>query len=170
MMLFENEKDQIDAVEYEHFRADLMQAENLIYIMDNCGEIVLDKLVIQELKKEYPHLNIMAMVRGKDAINDATLEDARMTGINCEVSIIDNNSSVQGVILSLLTKETQDIWNAADIIISKGQGNFESLYGCGKNIYYLFLCKCELFTKRFGVEQFQGMFLNENRIEKGLAE
>lgn len=165
MILFQNEKDQIDSAEYENFRTDLARSDNLIYIMDNCGEIVLDKLVIQELKKQYPHLHIMAMVRGKDAVNDATMEDARMTGIDQEVSVIDNNSSVQGVILPLLTKETKAIFDGADIIISKGQGNFESLYGCGKNIYYLFLCKCDLFTKRFGVERFEGMFLNENRIK-----
>jgi len=53
----------------------------------------------------------------------------------------------------------------ADLIIAKGQGNFETLFGCGKNIYYIFLCKCDLFTKRFNMEKFQGIFINESNVK-----
>ena len=87
-----------------------------------------------------------------------------MTGVTEEVPVITNNSSIQGVILSKLTREAKEIFDGADLILAKGQGNFESLYGCGKNIYYLFLCKCQLFSKRFGVERFQGMLINEKRV------
>ena len=162
--LFRSEKDQLDEKEYGQLCRELEKASNLVYIMDNCGEIVLDKIAIRELKKAYPRLHITAMVRGADAINDATMEDAAMTGVTEEVPVITNNSSIQGVILSKLTREAKEIFDGADLILAKGQGNFESLYGCGKNIYYLFLCKCQLFSKRFGVERFQGMLINEKRV------
>ena len=162
--LFRREKDQLDEAEYGHLCQELAEASSLVYIMDNCGEIVLDKILIRELKKAYPQLHITAMVRGEDAINDATMEDARMVGITEEVPVITNNSTIQGVIYSKLTEEGKKILDSADLILSKGQGNFESLHGCGKNIYYLFLCKCQHFSKKFGVERFQGMLINERRV------
>ena len=163
MGLFHNEKDQLDEAEYRQLCQELSRASQLLYIMDNCGEIVLDKIVIQELKKRYPKLHITAMVRGEEAINDATVEDARLVGVMEEVPVLTNNSPIQGVIYHKLTEEGKHAQDRADIILAKGQGNFESLYGCGRNIYYLFLCKCEMFSKRFGVGRFHGMFINEKR-------
>ena len=163
MGLFHNEKDQLDEAEYRQLCQELSRASQLLYIMDNCGEIVLDKIVIQELKKRYPKLHITAMVRGEVAINDATVEDARLVGVMEEVPVLTNNSPIQGVIYHKLTEEGKHALDRADIILAKGQGNFESLYGCGRNIYYLFLCKCEMFSKRFGVGRFHGMFINEKR-------
>lgn len=162
--LFHNEKDSLDEAEYIHLLEELEHASELVYIMDNCGEVVLDKLVVCELKKRYPKLHITAMVRGQDAVNDATMEDAKMVGLTEEVPVVTNNTSIQGVVFSKLTEEVKGLLDSADIIISKGQGNFESMHGCGKNIYYLFLCKCDMFSKRFGVERFHGMFVNENRV------
>ena len=104
------------------------------------------------------------MVRGQDAVNDVTMEDAKMVGLTEEVPVVTNNTSIQGVVFSKLTEEVKGLLDSADIIISKGQGNFESMHGCGKNIYYLFLCKCDMFSRRFGVERFHGMFVNENRV------
>lgn len=164
LKLFRRENDYLDETEYNHLCRELGKASDLVYIMDNCGEIVLDKIVLRQLKKAYPELHITAMVRGGEAINDATLEDAEMVGITEEVPVITNNSSIQGVIYDKLTEEGKKILDAADLILAKGQGNFESLHGCGKNIYYLFLCKCQHFSKQFGVEQFQGMLINEKRV------
>lgn len=164
MGLFRNGGDQLDEAEYAQLCRDLSGASRLLYVTDNCGEIVLDKLAIKELKERYPKLHITVMVRGEDAINDATMEDAKMVGVTEEVPVITNNSSIQGVIYQKLTDEGKQALDTADIILAKGQGNFESLYGCGKNIYYLFLCKCELFSKRFGVERFHGMLVNEKRV------
>ncbi len=163
LKLFRRENDYLDETEYNHLCRELGKASDLVYIMDNCGEIVLDKIVLRQLKKTYPELHITAMVRGGEAINDATLEDAEV-GITEEVPVITNNSSIQGVIYDKLTEEGKKILDAADLILAKGQGNFESLHGCGKNIYYLFLCKCQHFSKQFGVERFQGMLINEKRV------
>lgn len=164
LKLFRRENDYLDETEYNHLCRELGKASDLVYIMDNCGEIVLDKIVLRQLKKAYPELHITAMVRGGEAINDVTLEDAEMVGITEEVPVITNNSSIQGVIYDKLTEEGKKILDAADLILAKGQGNFESLHGCGKNIYYLFLCKCQHFSKQFGVERFQGMLINEKRV------
>ena len=150
--------------EYRHFCEELSSASSLVYLTDNCGEIVLDKLVIRILKERFPKLDIQVIVRGFPAANDATIEDAKMCGLTEFVPVIGNGNDVGGTWLPHISKESLSLIKNADVIISKGQGNFETLHGCGLNIYYLFLCKCEWFMRMFQAEKFQGMFVNENRI------
>ena len=100
-------------------------------------------------------------LRGKKILNDATMEDARMIGLTEIADVIDNGTEIAGTCLELIDIKAKECIEAADVIISKGQGNFETLNGCGLNIYYLFLCKCEWFVKRFGMEQFKGVFIND---------
>lgn len=164
LSLFEREKDVLDEKEYMSFSGEMQKAENVVYLLDNCGEIVLDKLVIQILKKRFPRANITAIVRGSEVINDATMEDAVMTGLTNVTEVIGNGDDVAGTILSRVSAEAREKIEKADVIIAKGQGNFESLYGCGKNVYYLFLCKCDWFMRKFHSDRFQGMFVNEYRI------
>lgn len=164
LSLFEREKDVLDEKEYMSFSGEMQKAENVVYLLDNCGEIVLDKLVIQILKKKFPRANITAIVRGSEVINDATMEDAVMTGLTNVTEVIGNGDDVAGTILSRVSAEAREKIEKADVIIAKGQGNFESLYGCGKNVYYLFLCKCDWFMRKFHADRFQGMFVNEYRI------
>ena len=164
LSLFEREKDVLDEKEYMSFCGEMQKAENVVYLLDNCGEIVLDKLVIQILKKRFPRAHITAIVRGSEVINDATMEDAVMTGLTNVTEVIGNGDDVAGTILSRVSAEAREKIEKADVIIGKGQGNFESLYGCGKNVYYLFLCKCDWFMRKFHADRFQGMFVNEYRI------
>ena len=124
-------------------------ARTLVYLTDNCGEIVLDKLFIKQIKETFPGLNITAMVRGGDVINDATLVDAKEVGLTEIVPCMGNGNAAPGTIVGRLSEEARETLFHADVIISKGQGNFESLYGEKLNPYYLFLCKCELFVYRF---------------------
>ncbi len=154
----------LDKSEFENLTSELSKAERMVFLTDNCGEIVTDKIFIKEIKKAFPSLEITAIVRGRAVLNDATLEDALQVGLDKEVKVIGNGSSVAGTALSKISAEALDIIDGADVIISKGQGNFETLCGCKKNIYYLFLCKCHMFAKRFGVPRFTGMLLNEKRI------
>ena len=154
----------LDEIEYDFFQQDLRKAEKLAYLTDNCGEIVLDKLLIEQLKESYPKLEITVIVRGGKVLNDATIEDAKMTGITKLVKVIGNGTQVAGTDLQSISKEAMAVIEDADLILSKGQGNFETLNGCQKNIYYLFLCKCEWFVKRFGLKQFEGVFVNDNRL------
>ena len=142
----------------------MKKARTFVYITDNCGEIVLDKLVIKVLKSYYPDLDITVIVRGFPVVNDATMKDALETGLADVVTVIGNGSDAPGTWLPGISKEARKCIEEADVVIAKGQGNFESLHECGLNIYYLFLCKCDWFQQRFHARPLQGMFLNERRI------
>ncbi len=119
------------------FREELSDARSLVYLTDNCGEIVLDKIAVKMLQKLYPHLSITVIVRGEPVVNDATMEDAAMCGLTELVPVIGNGSRVGGTWLPDISEEARQLLDRADVIIAKGQGNFETLNGCGLNIYYL---------------------------------
>ena len=163
-MIREEKKESLDPEEYRQFCSELEKASSLVYLTDNCGEIVLDKIAVEILRKRYPDLKITVIVRGKPVINDATLEDARMCGLTEIADVIGNGSGVGGTWLPDISEEARSLLEQADVIISKGQGNFETLHECGLNIYYLFLCKCDLFVRLFDADPFQGMFVNEKRV------
>lgn len=154
-------KETLDAETCARFLPELQKARRIAYLTDNCGEIVMDKLFIRALKRQRPGLHIDVIVRGKPVLNDATRKDAEQAGIGKEAHIIENGSGAAGTDLQRISAEAKDALSRADFILSKGQGNFESLHGCGLNIYYLFLCKCDWFTRRFGLERFKGVFVHE---------
>lgn len=160
-LLSRAKSDPVDEGELAALRKDLSAGKRLVYCLDNCGEIVLDKLLMKEIRRQYPRLKLTVLVRGKEVLNDATREDAETVGLSAVAAILDNGTGIAGTELSHLPPEAEAALREADVILSKGQGNFETLHGCGLNIYYLFLCKCEHFTRRFGLEQFQGVLLNE---------
>lgn len=160
-MLKDNDRFVIDEKQYKEFTEDLEAAGKLVYITDNCGEIVMDKLLIKEIQKKYPGLEVTVMVRGAEVINDATMEDAAQVGLTQMVRVISNGTDIAGTWLEELSAEAKEILDEADVIISKGQGNFETLRKCGKNIYYIFLCKCDLFANTFQVPKLTGMLINE---------
>lgn len=151
--------------EYLRFRADLLDARNLVYLLDNCGEIVLDKLFLKRIKEDFPRLQITAMLRGADVINDVTMEDAREVGLTELVPCMGNGNAAPGTIIKRLSEKAKQVIYDADVIVSKGQGNFESLYGENLNPYYLFLCKCELFVRRFSMKQYESVFVREERMK-----
>ncbi len=151
--------------EFSNLVSDLKAAKKLLYITDNCGEIVADKLFIKEIIKAFPDLSVTALVRGKEVLNDATLTDADDVGLAGAVSVIPSGTGVPGTALSKISAEAKKAVDEADVIISKGQGNFETLMYSGKNIYYIFMCKCEMFAKRFDVEPLTGMLLNDLRMK-----
>lgn len=155
---------QISKEEVTHLETELAQAKTLLYITDNCGEIVLDKIFIEELKNKYKNLEITAMVRGGIASNDATMEDAIEVGLPQIVPVIGNGADIMGTVKEQLSEEARRKIEEADIIIAKGMGNFESMYQEGMNPYYLLLCKCELYKETFKVEMFQPIFCKEERL------
>lgn len=162
-------KDDLDEQEYRQFCQDMKKAENVVYITDNCGEIVLDKIAIQILKKIFPNIRITALVRGLPAGNDATMEDAEFCGLTDVVHVLGNGNDVGGTWLHGISTHARELLYNADVIIAKGQGNYETLHGCGLNIYYLFLCKCDWFQQLFHAKLLQGMFINEKRAPKATA-
>lgn len=161
--------DDLDEQEYRQFCQDMKKAENVVYITDNCGEIVLDKIAIQILKKIFPNIRITALVRGLPAGNDATMEDAEFCGLTDVVPVLGNGNDVGGTWLHGISTHARELLYNADVIIAKGQGNYETLHGCGLNIYYLFLCKCDWFQQLFHAKLLQGMFINEKRAPKATA-
>ncbi len=158
-MLQKAEEIPLDRENYEKLRADLDKGKNLIYVTDNAGEIGFDRLLAEQIVAQYPHMQITFCVRGGPASNDATREDAQAVGI--AFPVIDNGCAVGGTELELLPEETMKLFRQADVIISKGQANVETLYGCGWNIYYLFLVKCARFETYFNKPKFTPMLLTE---------
>ena len=165
MELLSQAKDQtIDEQIFEELMQDLTSAKNMVLLTDNCGEIVLDKLLVRTIMAQFPDLQIHVIVRGGHALNDATMEDACQVGLPDLVEVIGNGTCLQGTYLPDISKEARDLLEQADVILSKGQGNFESLQYCGLNIYYLFLCKCDLFTKRFHTHLYNGILTNDRYV------
>lgn len=155
----------IDEKEYENFSHDMASARQVVLLADNCGEIVLDKLLLKILKEKYPRASYTLMVRGMPVSNDATREDALQVGAQKVAAIMDNGTDIGGTAPSHVPPRVSEFLTASDVIIAKGQGNIETAYGSGWPIYYLFLCKCELFMRRFGKEKFGGMFVHESRVK-----
>lgn len=142
-------------------------ADEFLLIADNCGEIVLDKLFLEQLQKRFPKLRLSVLVRGGEVLNDATQEDAEYAGITKFARVISNGLPIAGTVYDMLTDEARGAVDRADVILAKGQGNYESLCGQGLHIFYSFLCKCELFTGRFEVPKFTGIFVEENALAAG---
>lgn len=150
---------ELDSGAFGDFRRDLEQGKRLLYLTDNAGEIGFDRILGETIHSLYPHLEITFCVRGGISQNDATREDAELVGI--PFPVIDNGNTVAGTELPLLSQEAKAAMDAADVILAKGMGNTETLYGCGYPIYYAFLIKCEKFVRLFGNPMMTPMFVRE---------
>ncbi len=136
---------------FASLKSDLAAAQKVLYLGDNAGEIVFDKLLIRTIKEEYPDLAVDFSTRGSAVLNDVTEEDAYFIGMDVYARIINNGTDIPGTVLEHCSDSFKQAFNNADLIIAKGQGNFESLYGTGRaHLYYIFLCKCNLFMRRCG--------------------
>ena len=150
---------ELDPAVYAALRADLAGGRKLLYLTDNAGEIGFDRIFAEEIARAYPHLEITFCVRGGPANNDATREDAAAVGI--PFPVIDNGNCIPGTQLDRLFPEAKAAFEEADVILSKGQGNAETLLGCGYNVYYAFLVKCIRFMERFGKEKLTPLLVKE---------
>ena len=125
--------------DYKRFRQDLRKAKLLLYIGDNAGEIVFDKVLVEELVKR---VEVVFAVKSKPVLNDVMMEDARMVGMDKVVKVVKSGSDFAGTIPSKCTKEFKRLYQRANMVISKGQGNFETLDQEKKKIYFLLKMKC----------------------------
>ena len=116
------------------FHEAVADAKTILYLADNAGEIVIDRLLIEELGPE----RVTLVVRGRPVINDATISDAREVGLHELVDVIDNGSDAPGTILEDCSADFQERFLSSDLIIAKGQGNFETLSDTTGNIFFLF--------------------------------
>jgi uncharacterized protein with ATP-grasp and redox domains len=150
---------ELDENNYVNFCEELEKGGKLLYLTDNAGEIGFDRVFAEAIHAKFPQVEITFCVRGGPAANDATRADAEEVGI--PFPVIDNGNTVPGTLLELLGDEARQAMAEADVILSKGQGNAETLLGCGYNIYYAFLVKCPLFVERFGKEKLTPMLVKE---------
>lgn len=159
-MLQEPEKFAFDPKYYPDFCRDLEKGHNLLILTDNAGELGFDWVLAETLSRKYPQLQITFCVRGKPAHNDATREDCAYMGI--PFPVIDSGSDVGGTDLEYIGQEARSAIETADVILAKGMGNTETLYGCGYNVYYAFLVKCKRFQQVFGKPHMTPMLVKDN--------
>jgi len=134
---------------------DLKTKKSLLYIGDNCGEIVVDKLFIEMIKKNYPHLDVYYGYRGKAIANDVTIKDIKQVKMEEICKCISNGNGAQGTVLSLVSDEFRKVFDNSDVIICKGQGNYEGLIDVKKeSLYFLFMVKCNLVASLAGAKLF----------------
>ncbi|HPR89712.1 MAG TPA: ARMT1-like domain-containing protein [bacterium] len=124
------------------------EAKRILYIADNAGEILFDRLLIEQL---HPMERVTLAVRGWPILNDATREDAAFAGLDRLVQVIDNGSDAPGTILAECSLEFVREFHRADLIIAKGQGNFETLSDVTAPIFFLFKAKCPVIAAHAGV-------------------
>jgi len=131
----------------ELFRKTATGAHRILYLADNAGEIVFDRLLIEQLSPE----RITVAVRGAPVINDATMADAQAAGIHEIVEVIENGSDAPGTVLKDCSQQFQRRFDQADLVIAKGQGNFETLSAEKHNIFFLFKIKCPVIAAHVGL-------------------
>ena len=149
----------LDREVYAGFCRELEQGKKLLYLTDNAGEIGFDRIFAEEIAKRWPHLEIVFCVRGDICLNDATRADAAAVGI--PFPVIDNGNRVPGTQIDLLSSEAKEALNSADVILAKGMANCETMHGCGYNVYYAFLVKCQRFVTRFRKPMLTPMLVKE---------
>lgn len=129
--------------EMEAFRDAVAKANNILFLADNTGEIVFDRLLVERLLPK----KMTVAVRGASVLNDATLVDAYDAGLQDIADIIDNGSDAPGTILDDCSQAFMGRYANADLIISKGQGNYETLCHENRNIIFLFKVKCPVIAR-----------------------
>lgn len=134
--------------DYEAFKLTLEKADTILYLGDNAGESVFDKLLINELKKP-----VIYAVRSKPIINDTTFEDAIDSGLDKVAKLIDSGSEAPGIILNQCTPEFLKLFDTSGLVISKGQGNYEGLSDCNRQVFFLLKAKCSVISKHLKVQE-----------------
>ena len=137
-----------DNLQMDPFRDAIGQAEEIFYLADNAGEIVFDRLLIEQL----PYEKVTVVVKGEPVINDATMEDALLAGLPKIVEVIDNGSDAPGTILESCSEEFRRRFAEADLIIAKGQGNYETLSDVEKDMFFILKAKCPVIARDLGCE------------------
>lgn len=145
---------QFDTTDSDAFCAAVRDANSILYLADNTGEIVFDRLLIEQLPME----KITVAVKGSPTINDATMEDAKAVGLTAIVNVIDNGSDAPGTLLNDCSPAFRSHFENADLIIAKGQGNYETLSEVNRPIFFLLKVKCPVIAGHLGCEIGQMIF------------
>ena len=150
LKLFQSVKEVLAQIPFinhiQYLKEEIEKADNILYLADNTGEVVFDRIFIEYLIPK----NITLAVRKYPIINDANYEDAKFVGLTDLVNVIDNGTAIPGTYLPACSEEFRQIFNEADLIISKGQGNYETLNDVNKNIFFLLRAKCDCVSEDIG--------------------
>jgi uncharacterized protein with ATP-grasp and redox domains len=149
----------LDSKQIQDFKDTVNAAEEILYLADNAGEIVFDRLLIEQL----PYEKVIVVVKGRPVINDATMEDAAIAGLTRIVEVIDNGSDAPGTILENCSQDFRHRFDKADLVIAKGQGNFETLSDVNKDIFFILRAKCPVIARHLGCE-IGSMILTKNKF------
>ncbi|MBN2019575.1 MAG: DUF89 family protein [Sedimentisphaerales bacterium] len=152
----------LDLNALDDFRKAVTKAKNILYLGDNAGEIVFDRLLVEQL----PYQKIAFVVKNGPVINDATIDDALITGMTDVVEVIDNGSDAPGTILDSCSEQFRDRFDNTELIIAKGQGNYETLSDVDKDVFFLLRAKCPVAARHIGCE-IGDMVLSRNTIKTG---
>jgi len=161
------DKARFGVSDYEAFKGDILKARSILYLGDNAGEIVFDRLLVEVLQ-QISEADITFVVRGEPVLNDATLEDARFVGLDRLVPVRDNGNDAPGTVLPEVRPEVRTLLEGADVIIAKGQGNYETLNDAPGNIYFLFQIKCPVIGWSADAEV--GEYMLKGSASRGQAE
>lgn len=137
--------------DYPNLKEELAQAKNMLYIADNAGEIVFDRMLLQEIKNNYPLIDLTVAVKSAPAANDALREDALAAGIEQIANIIETGSDYLGIPKDKCKPEFWRSFDTADVIIAKGHANFETVVPNGRPIFVLLRAKCDVVAQELGV-------------------
>jgi uncharacterized protein with ATP-grasp and redox domains len=151
---------ELDMTTFEDFKNEAATAKSILYLGDNAGEIVFDRILIDQLGPD----KITFVVKGRPVINDATIEDAQEIGLTDLVRVIDNGDDAPGTILKSCSEEFRHCFKEADLIIAKGQGNYETLSDLDKNIFFLLKAKCPVIADHLGCKVGAAVLHRQNKI------
>lgn len=147
----------IDEEALNVMRKRIENAKSILYLCDNSGEIVFDKILIKQLK----HANITVAIKGYPILNDAVISDAEQSGLTAITKVITNGSDYLGTVLDDCSDEFKDAFSKADLIISKGQANYETLADVDHTITFLFMVKCLIIANRTGIAENSFAIINK---------
>lgn len=148
------------------FLDSLGRCGDLLYLLDNAGEIVLDKLLIEELQK---HTKVTAVVKGGPVLNDVVMEDAEEVGLTAVCDVIDNGGAFIGSPLGLVPPEFLQRMQDADVIVGKGQGNYETVDSFDGDVFLILKAKCEIIARHMGVRLGQVALISTRRVARTLS-
>lgn len=132
--------------DYASYRRSLSHARHVLVVGDNNGEIVFDRLLIEEMRKARD-CRYTYVVRGRPVINDVTVEDARAVGIDCVAGVVDSGSGAPGLVLTDCSEEARKLFLSADMVVAKGQGNYEALSDAPRDVFFLLMVKCPVVSR-----------------------
>jgi len=141
----------LDLDTYHAFLSNLKKHKKLLIMGDNCGEIVLDKILVRQLQRAFPGIEITCAFRGAPILNDATVDDAHEVGLDRLCRVVSSGSTIPGFVFENSRGDFRKTYEKSPVILSKGVGNFESAQFNDKRNFFLFIVKCDTFSEKLKV-------------------